>query len=41
MSQDAYSSLFSQVEIADYVAELDMNILIFNPEREEITQWIT
>ncbi|NEO88022.1 MAG: fatty-acid synthase [Spirulina sp. SIO3F2] len=40
LSQDAYSPLFSQSEIADYIAELDVNILVFDPEAEEISQWL-
>lgn len=40
MSQDAYSSLLGQAEIADYITELEVNILVFDPEAEEIIQWL-
>ncbi len=27
-------------EIVDYIAELEISLLVFNPEIEEIEQWI-
>ena len=40
ISNDAYSSLFSEPEIEDYISELTINLLIFNPKIEEVEQWI-
>jgi hypothetical protein len=40
ISTDIYSSLFGEPEIADYIKELSVFILVFDPETEEIKQWI-
>jgi hypothetical protein len=40
ISSDIYSSLFMTPEIVDYILELRISLLIFNPATEEIEQWI-
>ena len=40
ISNDTYKSLFCEPEIADYIAELSINILVFSLDTEEIEQWI-
>ncbi|WP_072620541.1 element excision factor XisH family protein [Spirulina major] len=40
LSVDAFSSLLTEAEIADYISELNIHLMTFNPTSKEIEQWI-
>lgn len=41
IAQDVYQDFFQQPAIQEIIADHQMNLIIFEPDREEIHQWIS